>query len=193
MTRGHWLAALAVERPARTCPPLPIPTSRGGLYGPGTQLLVLLMAAALASSGCAHTQPPERKIHVIAEQAGDAGRAGGPGVGGAGADAYCAEQQLKCHARCKQRAPKYPYIEKGSPDHDRICTSDCLAEFMRCLEKQEELERQELEFSNIDAALDWLRRHKTEVAIGTVVVVAGVAFVVATGGAGALVLAPLAL
>lgn len=50
-----------------------------------------------------------------------------------------------------------------------------------------------LQFSNIDRALDWLREHKTEVAIGTVVVVAGVAFIVATGGAGALVLAPLAL
>ncbi|TNV66558.1 hypothetical protein FH620_05820 [Corallococcus exiguus] len=50
-----------------------------------------------------------------------------------------------------------------------------------------------LRFSNIDGALDWLRAHRTEVAIGTVVVVAGVAFVVATGGTGALVLAPLAL
>jgi hypothetical protein len=64
---------------------------------------------------------------------------------------------------------------------------------MACLEEQEELERQELEFSNIDAALDWLRRHKTEVALGTVVVVAGVTFIVATGGTGALILAPLAL
>jgi hypothetical protein len=151
------------------------------------------MAAALACSGCAHTQPPERKIYVIAERVGEVGRADGPGVGGAGADAYCAELQLKCHARCLRRAPRFPGIKKGSPRHDELCTTDCLAEFMKCREEQAELERQELEFSNIDVALDWLRRHKTEVAIGTVVVVAGVAFVVATGGAGALVLAPLAL
>lgn len=50
-----------------------------------------------------------------------------------------------------------------------------------------------LQFSSIDRALDWLRHHPSEVALGTVVVVAGVAFIVATGGAGALVLAPLAL
>jgi hypothetical protein len=50
-----------------------------------------------------------------------------------------------------------------------------------------------LEFPDMNKALNWLREHKTEVAIGTVVVVAGVAFIVSTGGAGALVLAPLAL
>jgi hypothetical protein len=158
-----------------------------------TPLRVLLTAAALASFGCSHTQRPERKVHVIAEQAGGTDRSDGPGVGGAGADAYCAELQRKCHTRCKRRAPKYPGIEKGSPYHDELCTTECLAVFMKCLEEQAELERQELEFSNIDAALDWLRRHKTEVALGTVVVVAGVAFVVATGGSGALILAPLAL
>lgn len=67
---------------------------------------------------------------------------------------------------------------------------------MECVEEQEQLERErkkDRHFSNIDSALEWLRNHKTEVAIGAVVVVAGVAFVVATGGGGALILAPLAL
>jgi hypothetical protein len=45
----------------------------------------------------------------------------------------------------------------------------------------------------MDRALAWLREHKAELALGTVVVVAGVAFVVATGGGGALLLVPLAL
>lgn len=66
---------------------------------------------------------------------------------------------------------------------------------MECMEDQERVEKDKkrLEFSNIDRALTWLREHKAEVAIGTVVVVAGVAFVIATGGSGALILAPLAL
>jgi hypothetical protein len=151
------------------------------------------MTAALACTGCSHTQRPERRIYVIAVLEAGTGREDGPGVGGAGADAYCAELQKKCHTGCKRRAPKHPGVKKGSAYHDQLCTTECLAEFMKCREEQEELERQELEFSNIDAALDWLRRHKTEVALGTVVVVAGVTFVVATGGAGALILAPLAL
>ncbi|MCY1023033.1 hypothetical protein [Pyxidicoccus sp. MSG2] len=68
---------------------------------------------------------------------------------------------------------------------------------MDCIEEEEhsrhDTERTALRFSSIDGALDWLRDHKSEVAIGTIVIVAGVTFMVATGGAGALVLAPLAL
>ncbi|NNB90825.1 hypothetical protein HJC10_31735 [Corallococcus exiguus] len=65
---------------------------------------------------------------------------------------------------------------------------DCIEDVARASRKGSELR-----FSNLDGALDWLRTHRTEVAIGTVVVIAGVAFVVATGGSGALILAPLAL
>ena len=66
---------------------------------------------------------------------------------------------------------------------------------MSCVKEQEELERQEsrkqeLQFSNMDAALDWLRSHTAEAPPGTSVVVAGTLFVVALV-AGALVLAPL--
>ncbi len=45
----------------------------------------------------------------------------------------------------------------------------------------------------MDEAIDWIGSHKDEVAIGTVVIVAGVAFVLATGGSGALILTPLVL
>jgi hypothetical protein len=42
-------------------------------------------------------------------------------------------------------------------------------------------------------AIEWIREHKTEVTLGTIVVVGGVTFVLMTGGSGALILAPLAL
>jgi hypothetical protein len=45
----------------------------------------------------------------------------------------------------------------------------------------------------VNEAIVWIREHKAEVALGTVVIVAGVAFVLTTGGSGALILAPLAL
>ncbi len=71
---------------------------------------------------------------------------------------------------------------------------------MSCVKEQEELERQEsqsrkreLHFPTVDAAIGWIGEHKTEVAVGTVVIVAGVVaapYVVAVVG-GALVLAPL--
>lgn len=50
-----------------------------------------------------------------------------------------------------------------------------------------------LEFSHVDQAIDWIKNHKAEVTLGTVVVIAGVAFIITTGGSGALILAPLAL
>lgn len=50
-----------------------------------------------------------------------------------------------------------------------------------------------LTFTSMGSALNWLGAHKTELIIGTVVVVAGVSFVIATGGSGALILAPAAL
>ncbi|GEN07492.1 hypothetical protein SAMN05443572_101491 [Myxococcus fulvus] len=71
---------------------------------------------------------------------------------------------------------------------------------MRCIEKQEEAERQDssqkekLHFPTMDAALVWLREHKAEVAIGTVVIIAGVVaapYVITIAAGGALVLAPL--
>ncbi|WP_239015216.1 hypothetical protein [Archangium violaceum] len=94
--------------------------------------------------------------------------------------------------------PELPSIEKHSEKHYKHCTSECLKVFMSCIKEQEELERQEsqkkaLHFPTMDAAINWLGDHKTEVALGTVVIVGGVAaapYVVAILG-GALVLAPL--
>jgi hypothetical protein len=49
------------------------------------------------------------------------------------------------------------------------------------------------EFDAIAPAIDWLKKHRTELAVGTVVVIAGVAFAVVVAGSGgsALALAPL--
>ena len=47
-------------------------------------------------------------------------------------------------------------------------------------------------FDTLESALAWLRDHP-EVVIGTVVVIGGIAYVVATGGTGALILIPATL
>lgn len=63
---------------------------------------------------------------------------------------------------------------------------------MEC-EKANEKKARELKFSRVDDAIGWIKHHKAEVALGTIVIIAGVAFVITTGGSGALILAPLAL
>jgi len=144
-----------------------------------TDWTMLLMAVALVSGGCVHTQQTEQKVYVISEDASGVGSNLESGTGGAGAEAYCAEIQKQCFKKCWRRKPKPPSIEKGSGVHHAYCTTVCLEEFNKCIKEQEELERQEtqkreLHFPSMDAALAWLREHKSEVAIGTVVIVGGV-------------------
>jgi len=166
--------------------------------------MFLLAAVATASFGCAHTrQPeprPEQAVHVISEDASGVGSSLDDGTGGAGADAYCNELQKQCYKVCRRRKPEITSIPKGSGAHVEHCNEKCLKEFMACVEKLEELEqqesrKQEFHFPNMDTALNWLREHKTEVAIGAVVIVGGVvaapyvaAYIVTTSATGALIL-----
>jgi hypothetical protein len=161
-------------------------------------VLALLVALATASVGCAHTQPPERKVYVISEDASGVGSNVERGTGGAGAEAYCSEMEKQCFKKCWRRKPKIDSIPKGKATHHEYCTTRCREEFNKCLDELEERERQEsqkeLHFPTMDAAINWLREHKTEVAVGTVVIVAGVIaapYVVAIAAGGALILAPL--
>ncbi|NOK23454.1 hypothetical protein [Corallococcus carmarthensis] len=52
---------------------------------------------------------------------------------------------------------------------------------------------QRLEFENVRQAKEWLLEHKSEVALGTLVIVGGTGFMLTIGAAGALILVPLAL
>jgi hypothetical protein len=49
------------------------------------------------------------------------------------------------------------------------------------------------EFTSVDSAADWLKRHRRSVLAGTLVVIAGAVFVVVSAGAGLVVLAPVVL
>ncbi|MDC0713277.1 hypothetical protein POL68_32745 [Stigmatella sp. ncwal1] len=60
---------------------------------------------------------------------------------------------------------------------------------MQCMK---EMEAQPRMFPDMKTAQDWLKRNKTEVLVGSIVLVAGAAFVVGTAGTGVLVLVPLA-
>lgn len=159
-------------------------------------ILTLWMALAMVVMGCVHApRPPERRVYLISESTDGVGSDSPRGVGGSGAEAYCNELQKTCFKTCWRRKPELESIPKHSAQHDRHCTEKCRREFMKCVEQQEQLERQdvkkELRFQDIGTALVWLGEHKTELELGTMVVVAGVAFTVAVSAAGALVLAPL--
>lgn len=162
------------------------------------RLVALLCAVAMACAGCGHSGPARglaRTTYVIDEDASGVGSA--LGTGGSGYD--CDDELSKCFNRCWESSRKpYPHTENNEWYYE-YCTKTCRKEYMQCIEEKEKEEaervkkRPPLEFSSLDKARDWIRSHKTEVALGTVVIVAGATFILATGGAGALILAPLAL
>lgn len=86
--------------------------------------------------------------------------------------------------------PPLNYIPRGHPTHNEICRKQCLAQYNDCL-KLQGLEA--VQFPAVAGAVEWLKRYRTELLVGTIVVIAGVTFVVASAGAGLVVLAPLAL
>lgn len=97
----------------------------------------------------------------------------------------CSAEQIECFRRCYNGNPPWPCgRDKGS--RYRYCQTMCLAAYMAC-EAENAAERLS---DALKQAYEWLAAHP-EVVIGTVIVIAGVAFVVASGGSGAPVLIPL--
>ncbi|MFE8604927.1 hypothetical protein [Archangium violaceum] len=162
------------------------------------KLLALLSAALVACGGCVHTRSAQdlsTRTYVIDEDASGVGSA--LGTGGSGYS--CDDELNQCFTRCWETTKQpYPHVEHNEWYYEH-CTRECRKQYTQCVEglEKEEAERAKkrppLEFSSFDKARDWIRTHKAEVALGTVVVVAGAAFIIATGGSGALILAPLAL
>ncbi|WAS86208.1 MULTISPECIES: hypothetical protein [unclassified Corallococcus] len=68
---------------------------------------------------------------------------------------------------------------------------DCDAENVECIQDCIDLEKlRPQELSSLDAISEWARRNQRAILVGSVVVIAGVAFVVVSAGAGLIVLAP---
>jgi hypothetical protein len=104
----------------------------------------------------------------------------------------CDEELRECMRECMSRPlPRgFGHITsggRGKGGKEEYCNRRCLQPYLDC-SKLQELKPQE--FTAIDTAVDWLKRHRKSILVGSVVVIAGVAFVVVSAGAGLVVLAP---
>lgn len=104
----------------------------------------------------------------------------------------CDEENRECMRECMSRPlPRgFGHITSGGRGlggKEQYCNEKCMQPYLDCVELQD-LKPQE--FTAIDAAMDWLKRHRRSILVGSVVVVAGVAFVVVSAGAGIVILAP---
>lgn len=151
------------------------------------------MAVAASSVGCAHVQRTEIRIHVVSNDSTGVGAELGSG-GAGGHD--CQKEHEECMEGCWNKRYPWPHTQEQSGWYYKRCTADCKNQYNDCVDEQEEAAREKakkLEFPRMDQAIEWIRQHQAGVALGTVVVVGGAAFVLTTGGSGALILAPLAL
>lgn len=112
----------------------------------------------------------------------------------------CYEVYERCMSRCLA-SPLPPHANHYLASRKSMkaalhafCMDECARERDACRKQLERKARESLEFRNVDQAVDWLKRHKEELLLGSVVIIAGVAFAVFVCGSGAcLLLAPLVL
>jgi len=107
----------------------------------------------------------------------------------------CDEENRQCIKMCMSRPLPRGFGHttsggRGKGGKKEWCHDQCWQPYRDC----QELEgRQPQEFSAMDEAVDWLKRNPRGVLVGSIVVIAGVAFVTVSAGAGLVVLAPAAL
>ena len=107
----------------------------------------------------------------------------------------CERERDDCEDDCMRSRVRPGYGHVTTPDRKRgakyeLCRQKCMRPYLDCC-RLRELEPQK--FTAIDGAVDWLRRHRKDVLVGSVIIIAGVVFVTVSAGAGALVLAPVVL
>jgi hypothetical protein len=109
-----------------------------------------------------------------------------------GRERDCHAEYLQCLKECESSGlpSGFEHIERGGSAHSRFCRDECRQPYLDCEELQELRALRPYKFTTIDTALDWLKRNRGTLLVGSVVVIAGVVFVVVSAGAGAIVLAP---
>ncbi|HZI07363.1 MAG TPA: hypothetical protein VEZ71_25315 [Archangium sp.] len=120
-------------------------------------------------------------------------------------NAYCQGRYEQCMDDCPKSGRPFQIGRRKYMDtrvqpwrivRGRWCQENCMDALVECQKGRGEwAEEYAAEFDAIGPAVDWLKKHRTELAVGSVVVIAGVVFgvVVAGSGGAALVLAPLLL
>jgi hypothetical protein len=106
----------------------------------------------------------------------------------------CDEENEDCVEKCVNRPiPRgFGHItsSRGRAGKAEYCRDQCRQAHLDCME----LERlRPQEFTAADGAIDWLKRHRKSLLVGSGVIIAGVAFVVVSAGAGLVILAPAVL
>jgi hypothetical protein len=106
----------------------------------------------------------------------------------------CDQELQDCYQDCMRRPLPRGYghtkVPRKGGGKSEYCRDTCWQAYQECVELQK---LQAHEFTAVDGAVNWLKRNHKVVLVGSVVMIAGVVFVVVSAGAGLVVLAPIAL
>ncbi|HLL05756.1 MAG TPA: hypothetical protein VK539_34615 [Myxococcaceae bacterium] len=111
----------------------------------------------------------------------------------------CDEEMRQCINKCMRGNLGDDWEHLVQPPSRKLggkhaeCRKRCWPDYEECNKQNAEDSAKAVELPSIEKAVDWVKRHREELAVGAVVVIAGVTFVVVTGGTGGLVLAPMVL
>ena len=120
-----------------------------------------------------------------------------------GLEEYCEGRRIQCQQDCLAssrpfQVGQWKYQDTKVKPWREVkswwCPRHCLQQAVECNKgKGSWAEEYAAKFNAIEPAVDWIKNHREEILVGTVIVIAGVAFVaaVAASGGGALVLMPL--
>lgn len=105
----------------------------------------------------------------------------------------CEDERDACVDTCLKSLSGSAWSHASKGSKFKICDEKCRPAYLDCCELREQ--KEVLKFPLVDDAVDWLKRHRKEVLVGTIVVIAGITFVVIVVGTGgtALLLAPAVL
>lgn len=108
----------------------------------------------------------------------------------------CFEVWEQCVKRCNE-SPLPPHAEHYIASYKNAraalkayCADECRKESDNCRRRLERQAAEVLEFRATGEAVDWLKRHKEEIAVGATVIITGVVFYVGMSSGGILILAP---
>ncbi|WP_233166375.1 hypothetical protein [Archangium sp. Cb G35] len=102
----------------------------------------------------------------------------------------CEEERDACESMCLAGLKGRAWSHMSAGSKKEHCVRVCMRPYIDCCKLRELAEGQAVEFHAMDEAVDWLKQNRERLLEGAVVVIAGVAFVVAFGGGGILFLVP---
>jgi hypothetical protein len=98
----------------------------------------------------------------------------------------CDDELAACLEMCKKSLRGRDWSHASPRSKAEICSGKCLPAYNDCCRLRDQAET--LKFSTGEQAVNWVKQHREELVAGTVVVIAGVTFIVVVGGSGGLAL-----